>query len=755
MTNVGRRRMVGRIKRVWPGVAGDGVGRFIRPTLLLLAAVALAPIAAHAQTSDLVSGGTTTVAAAGLSIEATNLWVENPGYRPLRVTIRSLGPTLADRNLTIVVKARAWWGNQNRVTVEEDVTLSAGATVVGRTIPIPYALSVNNSTIVVLEDGVPLKTPHPILLSGAQSPWQLNAGDRFPRVLFVGDQPPDTSALGQYYGAAAYYSNAQSGYYGPVMGGPTTATPTSPGKVAAPPLPSQFSLPEAKLPTRWIDYTCFDVVCLSLDQLQNLQQKNPDAARAVLAWTQAGGTLWVFATGDGGARLGELDRSLSLASSSSASAWEKSPKSSFGRCPKWIQWDSSGKMVTVGGQYGNSTSYDNQDEIKTLWAWSRKAPAAPAESLFCFRDLGFGQVFAIASERPFPGDPWQWAWIAQTMGNRATWSNRYGIDYGDTHDEFWNFLVPGVGLAPVVEFQVLISVFVLVIGPVNYIVMRRWKRLHLLVLTIPAGALVVTGALFGYALVADGLDVKVRARSVTRIDQRRGQAVCWARLSYYAGLAPYGGLRFSDDVAVLPYRAETEMSNKSQRFVVWNDGQELTRGWLASRTPTQYFTIRSRPTERGLDIKLVDGGATELAIENCLGTPIETLVVRAHDGKYYWATGLNAAAIGQARPIAETEVTSRLRRILAANEPAYPPGVGANSSSYHGLFGIHSYPSFGNQSAVSPKASLMELSLDAARVPGRIEPGSYVAVVRAQPELELGTPGTVETGSFHVVLGEW
>ena len=53
---------------------------------------------------------------------------------------------------------------------------------------------------------------------------------------------------------------------------------------------------------------------------------------------------------------------------------------------------------------------------------------------------------------------------------------------------FANLLVPGVGLAPVTEFHVLITLFVLVIGPVNYWLLKRWRRLHLMVLTVPLAA---------------------------------------------------------------------------------------------------------------------------------------------------------------------------------------------------------------------------------------------------------------------------
>ena len=111
----------------------------------------------------------------------------------------------------------------------------------------------------------------------------------------------------------------------------------------------------------------------------------------------------------------------------------------------------------------------------------------------------------------------------------------------------WRFLEvsrPRRGAVPVVSFEVLITLFALAIGPINYLLLRRWKRLHLLVVTVPLGATAVTFALFGYALLTDGLGTRLRVRSLTRIDQHRGEAITWARLSYYSGLSPRGGLEF-------------------------------------------------------------------------------------------------------------------------------------------------------------------------------------------------------------------
>ena len=84
-------------------------------------------------------------------------------------------------------------------------------------------------------------------------------------------------------------------------------------------------------------------------------------------------------------------------------------------------------------------------------------------------------------------------------------ASAHGLSLMQENRGFWRFLIPGVGMAPVNGFRVLITLFVVLIGPVNYVLLRRKRRLHLLLVMIPAGAALVTGSLFAYAMVNDRL----------------------------------------------------------------------------------------------------------------------------------------------------------------------------------------------------------------------------------------------------------
>ena len=107
-------------------------------------------------------------------------------------------------------------------------------------------------------------------------------------------------------------------------------------------------------------------------------------------------------------------------------------------------------------------------------------------------------------------------WILASLGEiRWQWYRRHGLSQVRMNDGFWDFLIPGVGAAPVKAFLCIISAFVLAIGPLNYWLLRKWNRLYLLLITVPAGAAVVTGSLFLYAVLSDGFGTRVRLRSLT------------------------------------------------------------------------------------------------------------------------------------------------------------------------------------------------------------------------------------------------
>ena len=341
------------------------------------------------------------------------------------------------------------------------------------------------------------------------------------------------------------------------------------------------------------------------------------------------------------------------------------------------------------------------------------------------------------------------------------WYQRHGISLRRLNRDYWKFLIIGVGLAPVKTFVFLISIFALVIGPVNYTFLRRWRKIYLLMVTVPVGAAMVTICLFAWALLADGLGSRVRIRSFTEIDQRTGRTVCWSRHSYYAGIVPTNGLTFPADVVVFPVEHIPLAGGRRRvdRELRWtaNGEQNYWNGYMQSRVSCQWLVGRSRATSLG--VRLVPGkddGPPEIV--NQLGVSIHLLLWRDADGNYFSGESIAPVETSSLEAIDLARATSRWLSGSADHAPAFPPGYDETISDLAiGRASAHYYGWTIDDQAPEPtmETGVLEIALDHLVRGGDIElrPSSYLAIVDRHVEIPLGIESVQEEASFHVVQG--
>ncbi len=431
---------------------------------------------------------------------------------------------------------------------------------------------------------------------------------------------------------------------------------------------------------------------------------------------------------------------------------------------------------------------------------------------FVWRPLQMGRVVAI-SEHSTAGKLQEstlhdWYWINNTaLRNRSRWVDRHGFSLVRGNEGFISFLLPGVGQAPVTSFRVLISLFVILIGPLNYLWLRRLGRVHLMIITVPLGSLAVTVGLFAYALLADGLGTRVRARSVTFLNQQQGEASQWARLSYYAGLRPVAGLAFSERTAVLPlpYAPDQEGSDGPRRIIeyVTRDAtsrdaasrdqatgdratgdratgddsalpQKFKQGWLAARRPMQLLTFKNKTTQARLEVNQQQNanGKLSVRVTNRLGSRIQQLLLRDQAGGLYTWQSLDQGDQATLTPVPQGsgpggidrgQLNLKWQELFVQAKLRPPEELNGRKSS---LFGRRQRPFYsvqigsqGPSLQVNQHTSLLEENLKrgwfALGADQGLQPGQYVAVVDRPPELELGDPSLQQEHSFHVLFGSW
>ncbi|MBL8695962.1 MAG: hypothetical protein JNJ88_17845 [Planctomycetes bacterium] len=201
----------------------------------------------------------------------------------------------------------------------------------------------------------------------------------------------------------------------------------------------------------------------------------------------------------------------------------------------------------------------------------------------------------------------------------------------------WAERIPGLGQISPSFSVLLILAFALVIGPVNFLLIRRWNRPALLLLTIPVLSVGTATIVFTYALLRNGLDVSAVSCSFTVLDQRAHVADTAEAKSFYIGLNRWGGLIPGTGTLVFPAppaRIEDawvhDRSWTSRAFSIdLSEGVLLSGGYAPSREMTQHRVLTDRASR--LRIRASRKGPM-FQIENGLETRIERLTLRDPQG---------------------------------------------------------------------------------------------------------------------------
>ncbi len=661
---------------------------------------------------------------AGYTMTLSNDWVESGGYRPIRIVITPHKPPPADQvievNIDIEFRDMYYYRKWETLGVTERIKLPQGTkNPTSVVVWIPKANSWSRFSARFYESGTHLER-----LDVDEYVGSSGYGDNTSAMLVVSRQARSTGISN--YGIGAF------------------------GNVNHPVIHRGI----ADCPDEWIGYSSFDVLCMTAGDLQFLVQTEPKRWQAIRAWVMAGGNLFISdpPTGQPPVRVGlpAVESVLGIPTS------DESAKDPLQR----------GWQRCVAGAY---------EELPGDWRYRGGSVAVPQLDInvqkgqkldyAVFRPWGQGTV-VVAEKNVEPDvDSSACSEIYRSLGSKQTiGAYRTGVS-SYMNPDFWKFLVPGVGQAPVFTFLILITLFCAGIGPLNYFLLRRNRRLHLLIVTVPAVAGMVTFGLFSWVLITDGLGVQVRARTLTEIDQSSGHAVAWSRLSYYAGLSPSGGLQFSRDVAVTPITAAMDEGGSKVRTFAWRDDldesgekkQHLQSGWLRSRMPIQFLTVRSRKSRHLLEIQentSPDNAGEPPTVKNVLTTNVKHLLLCDGNGSQFYGKDIDRGATAT---LTSTDLAIRMddmEAVFKQATPAAPPGVDTSDLN-RGRY----YYYMGNNSGMSADDGAMERRLAELRgvlqSHGRLKKRTYLAIVERSPEVEYGVASFSEVMSLHAIVGSY
>ena len=197
------------------------------------------------------------------------------------------------------------------------------------------------------------------------------------------------------------------------------------------------------LPSALAGWSAFDLLVIEREELQALKVDDPNRFALLRRWLFAGGNLITTEGGDDFAQRGEIedlletprdDRMVSqpyVDTHRSWSGWRHPQKRRYGRMSNRLR-----------------TALRNNEKLDDV---EKQLRDIPEESPFLIRPFGLGQLVVLGGGTDQSTLVWNWV-IRSLPAESHDWKSRNGLTMTGGNDGFWDFLIPGVGLPPVVAF---------------------------------------------------------------------------------------------------------------------------------------------------------------------------------------------------------------------------------------------------------------------------------------------------------------
>ena len=203
------------------------------------------------------------------------------------------------------------------------------------------------------------------------------------------------------------------------------------------------------------------------------------------------------------------------------------------------------------------------------------------------------------------------------------------------------YQVPGTDEVPSGIFVSIMILFVIIVGPVNYLWVRKKKQIHLFLITTPIISFIFCITMATFGILADGLSAYRSTVELTWIDHQRKQACHWTSVSWFSGLSP-GDIEVGHDTAVQimdnsiysDYLYDTHPLEAR-----WFTKQILSGDWIRTRTHQQLQYATPQGEERRFLIKK-DGGSYQ--IENGFDIAIRSFEWRDQQGLRWQAQDIQS-----------------------------------------------------------------------------------------------------------------
>jgi hypothetical protein len=322
------------------------------------------------------------------------------------------------------------------------------------------------------------------------------------------------------------------------------------------------------------------------------------------------------------------------------------------RTALWQYVETGGSLLVLGKADLRGLAVTRREETKDGWD---------------IAEAGFGQCLVSPDDNIDKWDNARLGMLEKSWRETAApWQETRGRNSYEAHMTFP--VVEDLGV-PVKGLFVLMLLFTLAIGPINFIVLARQRRRIWLLWTTPVISFLTCLAVLGYMLISEGWEGHLRSETLTLLDESAHRATTIGWTAVYSPLTPGDGLHFSYDTEVVPMRMhEGRGAGVRSCTIDWSRDQHFAAGWVEARVPA-HFKVRTSET-RSLRVAIHRDADQKLSMVNELGVAIHRFCYADADGMLYTAEQIAPGASVSLTPKGQ-EVPPRpaetLRQVLGGN----------------------------------------------------------------------------------------
>ncbi len=214
-------------------------------------------------------------------------------------------------------------------------------------------------------------------------------------------------------------------------------------------------------------------------------------------------------------------------------------------------------------------------------------------------------------------------------------------------------LMPNMMNVPLQLLFCVMLFFAILIGPVNFWVLKRRKKEPWILVTTPIISLLFCGVVILFITFKEGWYSRGRAVAVTLLDQTTQQAVTKGWMAVYAPIAPRGGFDF-------PMETCLAFRNSGGFTLDLDSSQHFDSGLIQPRIPLGYRTNQVTTQHERLQVQGIEN--KQMRLVNGLGGTLTELAVVGADGHIYRAEQPVAAGASVAIP-ASTAARSGVKQL--------------------------------------------------------------------------------------------